>query len=328
MITDPTTVGATTMRAVVIDAYGGPDRLVLRSLPLPPAPRPDEILVRTAAAAVNPVDLQTRAGLHAHHSPVALPMTLGWDLAGIVEATGPAVTNVHVGDPVIAMSAQMATGRGTYAERVVLSAEVAARAPRSVALEEAAALPLAGLTALQALDRLALAPGDRLLITGALGSVGAIATQLAKLRGLHVVAHLRDPARASETKALGADEVTTGHSRPPQCDALLDTAGLPELIGAVRHAGRAVSIVPSKPLHTERGVDVGVAHVEQSGAGLAHLAGLLDQGRLRLRPGRRLAFADARQAHELLAAGGLDGKLLLLPALAGSALRSATGRTE
>ncbi|MFE3186625.1 NADP-dependent oxidoreductase [Streptomyces violascens] len=322
------TTDSTTMRAVTIDAFGDPDRLVLRTLPAPPEPLPHEILVRTAAAAVNPVDLQTRAGLHARNSSVALPMTLGWDLAGVVEAAGSAVTDLPVGTPVIAMSAQMATGRGTYAERVVLPADLAAHAPHGLPLEEAAALPLAGLTALQALDRLAVAPGERLLITGALGSVGALATQLAVLRGARVVAHLRDGARASEAEALGADEVSTPHSPARHCDAMLDTAGLPDLIRGVRDGGRIISIVPSKPLTAERGITVSVSYVEQSGVGLALLSRLHDEGKVRLRPGHRLPFEQARQAHELLAEGGLNGKILLMPAQNGSAVGTAPGRTR
>ncbi|MEU0254194.1 NADP-dependent oxidoreductase [Streptomyces sp. NPDC006184] len=312
----PPTAGTGTMRAIVLDAFGGPNRLTVRTLPLPPAPGAHEILVRTVAAAVNPVDLQTRAGLHASHSSVELPMILGWDVAGVVEATGSAVTFLRAGDRVIAMSAQMATGRGTYAERVVLPADLAAPAPRSIPLEEAAALPLAGLTALQALDRLALAPGERLLVTGALGAVGACATQLAVLHGVHVTAHVRDPRRAHEAKALGADHVCTQRELIPRsCDAMLDTAGLPELIETVRPGGRAISIVPTRPLPHQGDIATATSHVEQSGEQLARLVRLVDDGQLRLRPGLRLAFEQARRAHELLAGGGLNGKVLLLPAL-------------
>ncbi|WP_046726869.1 NADP-dependent oxidoreductase [Streptomyces humi] len=302
------------MRAVVLTTYGGPDRLAVHEVPEPARPEPDGVLVRTAAAAVNPVDLQTRAGLHAGHSAVRPPMVLGWDVAGTVTAVGAEVTGFAVGDPVVAMSAQMATGRGTYAETVALPAGVVAPAPASVALSAAAGLPLAGLTAWQALEVLALPAGASLLVTGAAGSVGGLAVQLARLRGLTVVAQVRSARDAAEVLALGADRVV--HDVPASgtgVDGLLETAGLPRAIGAVRENGSAVSIVPTRVPVAERGIRVGVSHVEQDGSRLAALGALVDRGELRLRTAEGFGFEEAPEAHRLLAAGGVRGKLLLLP---------------
>ncbi|MET8574061.1 NADP-dependent oxidoreductase [Streptomyces sp. NPDC005012] len=302
------------MRAVVLSTYGGPEGLSVSELPEPAAPDPDGVLVRTAAAAVNPVDLQTRAGLHAGHSAVHPPMVLGWDLAGTVTAVGGAVTGFRVGDRVVAMSAQMATGRGTYAEVVALPADIVAHAPASVPLTVAAGLPLAGLTARQALDRLALPEGSSVLVTGAVGSVGGLAVQLARRRGLTVVAQVRSARDEEQARALGAHRVVDGANLPvADLDGLLETAGLPGAIGAVRDGGRAVSIVPTRAPVPERGVRVAVSHVEQDGPGLAELAALVDAGELRLRTAREFAFDDASEAHRRLAAGGVRGKLLLLP---------------
>ncbi|MFE5732116.1 NADP-dependent oxidoreductase [Streptomyces sp. NPDC056528] len=305
------------MRAVVLSAYGGPERLEVARLPEPSAPDASGILIRVAAAAVNPVDLQTRAGSHADHSAVRLPMVLGWDVAGTVTAVGRDVVAFRPGDHVVAMSAQMATGRGTYAETVSLPADIAAPAPRSVPLTAAAGLPLAGLTAQQALDALDLPEGATLLVTGAVGSVGGFAVQLAALRGLRVVAQVRRAADADEALALGARDVRVGADPSPVAgpavDGLLETAGLPRAIGAVRDGGRSVSIVPTRRPAAERGITATVGHVEQDGARLAELAGLVDSGGLRLRTAGEFGFDGAAEAHRSLARGGARGKLLLLP---------------
>ncbi|MGW7425178.1 NADP-dependent oxidoreductase [Streptomyces sp. NPDC054813] len=302
------------MRAVVLTTYGGPERLSVSDVPEPAVPEPDGVLVRVAAAAVNPVDLQTRAGAHAEHSAFRPPMILGWDVAGTVTAVGDDVTGFRVGDPVVAMSAQMATGRGTYAETVALPADIVAPAPASVPLTTAAGLPLAALTARQALDALALPDGATLLVTGALGAVGGLAVQLARLRGLTVVAQVRSARDEDHARALGADRVVSAARIPvPGVDGLLETAGLPEAIGAVRDNGRAVSVVPTRVPAAERGIHVAVSHVEQDGPGLAALGSLVDGGGLRLRTAKELGFEDAPEAHRLLAAGGVRGKLLLLP---------------
>ncbi|GGY12488.1 NADP-dependent oxidoreductase [Streptomyces minutiscleroticus] len=305
------------MRAVVLTLYGGPDRLKVSHVEEPQAPGPDDLLIRTAAAAVNPVDLQTRAGLHARRSLLQPPMVLGWDVSGTVTAVGGRVTAFRPGDRVVAMSAQMATGRGTYAETVTVASAVAAPAPVSVPLVTAAGLPLAGLTALQALDVLALPEGAVLLVTGAAGSVGGTAVQLARLRGLTVLAHVRTGQDAEQVRELGAHHVVVGGelltASGPRADALLETAGLPQAIGAVRDHGRAVSIVPTRVPVAERGIEVSVSHVEQDGARLAELTGLLDRGALRLRFSKEIGFDDACEAHRLLEAGGVRGKLLLVP---------------
>ncbi|MFE4513113.1 NADP-dependent oxidoreductase [Kitasatospora sp. NPDC056783] len=306
------------MRAVVLSAYGGPEQLTVSHVPEPAAPDASVLLVRVAAAGVNPVDLQTRTGLHAGHSALQPPMILGWDVAGTVVAVGDDVTAFRPGDRVVAMSAQMATGRGTYTEMVALPADIAAPAPASVPLTTAAGLPLAGLTAQQALDALGLPEGATLLVTGAVGSVGGSAVQLARLRGLRVVAQVRRAADADEARALGAHEVTVGTAEAPPAggpavDGLLETAGLAQAIGAVRDGGRAVSIVPRRPPAAERGITVTVNHVEQDGARLAALTALVDRGALRLRTAREYGFDDAAEAHRSLAGGGVRGKLLLVP---------------
>lgn len=289
------------MRAVMLYEYGEPALLRVEERP-DPTPGPGQILVRVAAAAVNPVDLQVRSGEHAENVRVPFPMVLGWDLAGTVVQVGTGVSAFSSGDRVVAMSAQMATGVGTYAELVALDAALAAPAPGSVPLTHAAALPLAGLTAEQALDVLDLPQGRTVLVTGAAGSVGGFVVELARMRGLEVIAHGRP-----------GDSGTVSEIPVGVADGWIDTAGVPGAIEGVRDGGRAVSIVPTAPPVAERGIEVRMSFVEQDGARLAQLSKLVDEGALTIRVGEVYDFSEAPVAHTRLAAGGTRGKLLLTP---------------
>ncbi|MEU3898130.1 NADP-dependent oxidoreductase [Streptomyces sp. NPDC045251] len=299
------------MRANVLHRYGGPEQLTVVELPRP-VPGPGQILVRAAASAVNPVDIEVRSGQAAGRIGHAFPMVLGWDLSGTVVQCGDSVTRFAVGDRVVAMSAQMATGVGTHAEYVALDAALAAPAPRGVDLVHAAGLPLAGLTADQALEALGPAPGSTLLVTGAVGAVGGFAVQLAADRGLKVLALVR-PADVEAARALGAHEVFTSERPVPHgvADHLLETAGQPAAVDGVRDGGSAVSIVPTAPPAAERGIDVRMSFVEQDGDRLARLGRLAGESVLTLRTARVFSLDEVGEAHRRLAAGGSRGKLLV-----------------
>lgn len=170
------------MRAIQIDRFGGPDVLRIEEIPEAEAGA-GEILVRTIATSINPIDDKTRSGAIGRRTP-PLPMTLGWDLAGVVMDGGS--SGLPSGERVIAMSQQLGTGRRTWADVVALSSGSLAPAPASASLVEAAILPLPGLTALHTLDWLAVSAGERLLIAGAAGAVGGLALQLARARGVRV----------------------------------------------------------------------------------------------------------------------------------------------
>lgn len=301
------------MRASTLPRYGGPELLTVAELPRP-TPGPGQILVRVAASAVNPVDLEVRSGSHARNVGHGFPMVLGWDLSGVVEECGPGVDRFAAGDPVVAMSAQMATGVGTHAQYVALDADLAAGAPRTAELRDAAALPLAGLTAHQALEALAPQDGGTLLVTGATGAVGGFAVQLAVARGLKVLAYGR-PGDADRLHALGAHEAYSDERPVPPgaADSLLETAGLPGSLAGVRDGGRAVSIVPTAPPVAERGIDVRMSFVEQDGRRLEELSALVDEGVLTLRVAETFPLAEVGEAHRRLAAGGSRGKLLISP---------------
>ncbi|WP_416967897.1 NADP-dependent oxidoreductase [Streptomyces sp. 4F14] len=290
------------MRAVRIDRHGGPEVLTVREVP-DPVPAPGEVLVRTAASSLNPVDWKTRA---LDIGP-ALPATLGWDLAGtVVTADG---TPFGPGDEVIALSAQIATARGTWSELVALPAHLITHAPTSIPLTDAAALPLAGVTALQALDKTALTPGARLLVIGATGAVGGLAVQLARLAGAEVDALVSRPAHHAEAHALGAVHVTHTLDGLPATpyDAVLDTAGV-DAGHLLADGGRYISIA-DEPLPDVPGA--AKSYVQENAAHLAHLAALIDKGDLRLRIAARHPLDQVRAAHERFEAGGVLGKVLL-----------------
>ncbi|GLZ77407.1 NADPH:quinone reductase [Actinorhabdospora filicis] len=297
------------MRAVRIERFGGPGVLDVAEVG-EPEPGPGEVLIRAEASAINPVDDKTRAGAIGADMPLP-PMTLGWDLAGIVVDAGS--SGLRAGDRVIAMSHQLATGRGTWADLVVLAAEAVALAPRDLDPTGAATLPLPGLTALQSLDRLALAPGERLLIAGAAGAVGGLALQIARARGIAVDALVSRDAQLAFAREHGAAFATTDPAALPErgYHAVFDTFGA-FATGAVADGGRYVSVATQAgpvPDLSARGVRTAVGQVREDGAGLRELAALADRGLLRPRVDSVFALGDVRAAHERFARGGLRGKV-------------------
>jgi NADPH:quinone reductase-like Zn-dependent oxidoreductase len=296
---------------VRIDRFGGPDVLAVQDVP-DPEPAPDEVLVRVVASSINPVDGKTRADRIRGGVP-PLPMILGWDLAGIV--VQPGAGPFRVGDRVVGMSAQLAAGRGTWADLVALPERVLAPAPAAVSLVEAATLSLPALTASQAVEWLDLSPGQRLLVTGAVGAVGGFAVQLARHEGVVVDALVSRDAQRETALALGAATVLTDPAqlRPGRYDAVLDTAGVrPD--GAVEDGGRLASVATEAgpvPDLSERGVATTDIQIVEDGARLAALVKLVDDGVLRPRVDSVHPVHRVREAHERFACGGLDGKVVL-----------------
>lgn len=312
------------MRALVIDSFGGPEVLRIAEVPVPGA-GPGMVRIRVEAATVHPVDLATRAGVLAE----AGLMTgrgrtgLGWDVAGVVEETGAGVTGLAPGDRVIGMNDRLDVPLGTQAEYVVLDAHAVAPAPAKLDPASAATLPLAGLTALQALDALGLPAGETVLVTGAAGAVGGYAVQLAAARGLRVVATARAGDEAL-VRGLGAELfVPAGVPRlgeavrelvPGGVAGALDGAVLgAAALDAVRTGGVFAALVAGGAPYPLRGVRVVAVWVHADRAGLVRLAALADAGTLTPRVAETLPLEKAPEAHHRLAAGGLRGRLLLLP---------------
>ncbi|MGH9151166.1 MAG: NADP-dependent oxidoreductase, partial [Acidimicrobiales bacterium] len=192
------------MRAMAIDEFGGPELLHLADLP-EPVIGPDVVLVRARAAGVNPVDYKVRKGGLANRYPCDFPLVPGWDVAGVVEATGPAVPELSEGDEVVGYVRRDHIRWGTYAELVPAPVRTLAPKPPSLSWAEAAALPLAGLTAWQALTRvLHVGKGDVVLVHAAAGGVGTFAVQLAQVLGARVVGTAGE-ANFAHLRRLGAE---------------------------------------------------------------------------------------------------------------------------
>jgi NADPH:quinone reductase-like Zn-dependent oxidoreductase len=302
------------MKAVGITRTGGLEVLELLDLPEPDR---DGLVIRVAAAAVNPVDLATRSGL----IPTALPAVLGWDLAGTV-AHAPAGSGFTAGDRVMATTAQLGTGVGSTAEYVRFDPAYVVRVPDALGLTDAAALPLTGVTAVQALRRTPDRAGRRVLLVGAQGSLGG---QLAP-RLLDEPATRTDflvrPGDADIWRELraarpGEGTVLTDPAgiEEKAYDIVVDAGGAPDLIDAVCPGGTFLTLTPFSAPDPARRPDVEfVLHgVELNRDDLAEVAdrAVRDAG---LRPRTTiLPFADAHEAHRRLEAGGFRGKFVLVP---------------
>ena len=311
------------MRAVLIRRFGGPEVLEIVERPVP-QPDTGQVRIAVEAAAVNPVDIATRAGWLAEHGLIAAngPIGIGWDLAGVIDAVGPDVDRYRIGDPVIGMRDLLSAPIGAQAECVVLDTDAVAPAPQGATAAEASTVPLNGLTASQALDVLRLEPSQWLLVTGAAGALGGFTLELARLRGLRTVAVA---SRRDETlvRELGANEFVERADAfadavrrvvPGGVDGALDAAviGMPAL-DAVRDGGSFVAVAAGSTPVPLRGTRVHNVWIRTDSARLAELAALVDAGRLTLRVASTGPLDSVDAAHERLAAGGLRGRIVLLP---------------
>ncbi|MEU7630807.1 NADP-dependent oxidoreductase [Nocardia sp. NPDC049220] len=320
------------MKAVAVTEYGGPDVLELVDVPRP-STGPGRIRIRVHATTVNPGDTLLRAGdldelLRA--APLVPPYRPGMEAAGIVDEIGPgARTDLRVGDRVMAVVMPIDATGGAYAEYLVVEADQVALAPAGATHAEAATLPMNGLTARRALDMLHLRPGETVAVTGAAGSVGGYAVQLAKADGLRVIA---DAAAADETlvATLGADQIVARGPDvgqrirqwwPEGVAAVIDAALQgDDVVPAVRDGGQ-IAVVRGKaergnaPLREARDItvrEVWVPDYTHAHDKLDELRSQAEQGKLTLRVARTYAAAEAAAAHRALEAGGIRGRLVLL----------------
>jgi NADPH2:quinone reductase len=288
------------MRAVAIDRFGGPETLTLKDLPAP-VPQAGEVLIRIVASGVNPVDWKIREGYLAQRFPHHFPVVLGWECAGIVEATGAGATRFSRGDAVYSYTRLPTVQHGTYAELLALPEASVAKKPASLLFHEAAAVPLAGLTAYQALMREpGITPGSTMLVHAASGGVGHFAVQIAKAAGATVIG-TAGKANQDFIKSLGVDhaiDYTAGDFReavkkiaPDGVDLAFDTVGgdtLAKTYDVVKKGGRLVGVVavPDAAEGTKRGFAAKYHFVEPSADDLAALgarASGRQGGRLSLR---------------------------------------------
>jgi NADPH:quinone reductase-like Zn-dependent oxidoreductase len=311
------------MKAVRFHQYGDVD--VLRHEDVEqPVPGPGEARLRVAASAFNPVDDGIRGGYLRDVFPVVLPHTPGIEVAGTVDALGDGVENVAVGDAVVGFLPMVADGAA--ADYVIAPAEVLAPAPTSIPLADAAALPMVGLTAYQALfDDAGLTAGQRVLVNGAGGAVGGYAVQLAKRAKAYVIA-TASPRSAERVRSAGAHEVldhtknavTTAVAEP--VDVLLNLARIaPEeldaMVALVKPGGVVVNTVPTIPTpgDEERGVRAVGVFVRSDAEQLSRLVAMVDAGELRVDVAERVPLAQLADVHARAAAGTLPGKVVVVP---------------
>lgn len=306
------------MKAVRIDSYGDAGVLAYEDAPVPSI-GPQDILVRVVAASVNPVDWKIREGYLKEMIPYPFPLTLGWDVSGVVEAVGAEASRFKVGDAVF--SRPDIKRNGTYAEFVAIREDEAAHKPKTISHAEAATLPLAGITAWEALVTAAnLSAGQRVLIHAGSGGVGSLAIQLAKSRGAHVIATTSE-RNVALVKSLGADEVIDYRAQPfeqavKDVDVVFDTVG-----GKVQEAswsvlkpgGILVSIVgqPSAERAKACGARSAFVFIQPNAEILAQLAELVDAGTMRPIVGAEFALKDMAKAHALSQSGRAVGKIVI-----------------
>lgn len=324
------------MRAQIIRCFGAPEVFEPAELP-DPTPGPGEVLVRIAAASVNPVDWKIRR----NGPPIApaLPAVLGCDLAGTVVAVGPGVTGFAPGDAVFGCAGGVRGMGGTYAELIAADARLVARAPSSIPLREAAALPLVAITAWEGLERAGLGAGTRVLVHGGTGGVGHVAVQLARARGAEVCTTVSSPAKAEIVRSFGAEpidyraEAVAGYvarlTGGRGFDVVFDATGGKDIatsFEAARLNGQVATIVAQytadlTPMHV-KGLSLHAVFMlipmlhdigrEAHGRILREVAALVDQGRLRpLIDPERFTLDRVAAAHAKLEAGRALGKLVI-----------------
>jgi NADPH:quinone reductase-like Zn-dependent oxidoreductase len=301
------------MKAIVVHQYGGPEVLKFEDYPDPVA-GPGEVLVRVAAASVNPIDYKRRAGLTKDFYPMHFPSLIGVDMAGTVVKTGPGVEGFSAGDQVFAMA------DNTYAELCVVKAAVLAKVPKGLDLIQAAALPLATTTGNQLLSATGIKAGQTVMVVGALGNVGRSAVFTAKERGAAVIAGVLK-RQMEEAKTVGADQVAatdddTAIASLPPLDAVADTVGgrtAEKLIAKVKPGGVYASVV-EVPQNAAKYPSVKVTHVfsKFDRNTLQFMAEAVRDGKLVIRISQTLPLSKAAEAQAAAEKSG-SGKILLVP---------------
>ncbi len=300
------------MKAVVVHKYGGPEVLKFEDYP-DPAPGAGEVLVRVAAASVNPLDYKRRAGLTDDYYPIHFPGLIGVDMAGTVVKIGPEVEGFSVGDQVFSMA------DNTYAELCVVSAAILAKVPKGLDLIQAAALPLVTITGNQLLSATGIKAGQTVLVAGAVGNVGRSAVFTAKERGATVIAgvlkrQLDEARTAGADQAVATDDDTAIANLPP-LDAVADTVDgrtAEKLIAKVKPGGVFATVLKA-PQNAAKYPDVKVAPVfsKFDRKTLEFMAEAVRDGKLVIPISETLPLRQAAEA-QAAAEKGVAGKILLV----------------
>ncbi|HEU5139763.1 MAG TPA: NADP-dependent oxidoreductase [Bacillales bacterium] len=306
------------MKAVVIEQYGGTDELKMTEMDQP-ALKDNDVLIEIAATSINPVDWKIREGYLQEKIKYEFPLILGLDAAGVVKEIGNKVTSFQVGDEVFTRPDILRNG--TYAEYVAVDERLVAGKPDNLSFEEAASIPLVGLTSWQCLiDKVCIKEGERVLIHAGAGGVGNFAIQLAKARGCWV-ATTCSSRNAEFLKDLGADQVINYEKEDftdvlSPVDTVFDTLGgeiQEKSYEVLKKKGHLVSIadVPDEQTAEKYGVKVDYVFMDPDGEELAKIGELLKNEKIKPVIGKTMKLSDIQEAHNLSETGHMRGKLVL-----------------
>lgn len=314
-----------TMKAIFIEGFGGPEQLKFGRLNIP-LPGSGEVQIKIVCTAVNPVDWKIRSGMLEKRMPHHFPVVLGWDAAGVISALGPNVKKFKVGDEVFAYCRKSIIQDGTYAEYICFNADDVALKPNNLSFAQAAAIPLAGLTAWQALfDAAKLQKGESILIQAGAGGVGSIAIQFAKIAQAKVITTARK-SNHHYVKSLGADQAVDYQESalpnevkefaPQGLDIIFDSVGgktLQESYSLLKPGGRLVSIVepPDQALADKFKIKPLYIFVTPNGKQLQHIADLIQSGKVKPIHIQEMPLEKAAEAQEQNRQGHVQGKIVL-----------------
>lgn len=309
------------MKAAQISEYGDASLVTIQEVATPTVGE-GQVLVEVHAASLNPFDTIVRAGYMKDMIPLEFPVTLGGDIAGAVTEIGQGVTNVKVGDKIYGQANVVAGNSGAFAEYAVTAAGQVAKLPQGMECEQAASLPLVGVSALQGLkEHINLQPGQKIFIHGGAGGIGAIAIQIAKNVGAYVATTATGDA-ITYVKQLGADEVInhktqdfTSHLK--DYDAVFDTVGGDDYnasLVVLKRGGKAVSMIAQadEAKATELGVTALTQSTQVTTARLDELRELVESGIVAPHVGKVFPLAEVKEAFEARESGTVRGKVVLL----------------
>lgn len=308
------------MKAIVIEAYGSSDQLKEKEVPKPTI-ETNQVLVELHATSINPIDWKLREGYLKEKFPFKFPIILGWDAAGIISEVGSNVSNFQVGDHVFARPET--TANGTYAEYAAINEDLLAKMPENLSFEEAASVPLAGLTAWQCLvDFSNIKSGDKVLIHAGSGGVGSFAIQIAKSFGAYVASTASGKNEAF-LKELGVDEFINYKEENfeeviQDYDIVLDTMGgeiQEKSFEVLKKGGRLVSIAqpPDEKKAKSKGITAGFLWLEENGKQLAELGNMIKKEQVKTHVGHTFSLSQEglREAHKLSETHHAKGKIVI-----------------
>ncbi|ASK60945.1 NADPH:quinone reductase [Virgibacillus phasianinus] len=308
------------MKAIVIEAYGSSDQLIEKEVPIP-ALEDKQVLVELHATSINPIDWKLREGYLQEKLPFNFPIILGWDAAGIVKDVGSNVTNFQIGDHVFARP--KTTENGTYADYTAIDEDLLAKMPENLSFEEAASVPLAGLTAWQCLvDFSSIKAGDKVLIHAGSGGVGSFAIQIAKSFGAYAASTASGKNEAF-LKELGVDKFINYKEENfeeviEDFDIVVDTMGgdiQEKSFDVLKKGGKLVSIAqpPDEKNAELKGIKAGFVWLEPSGKQLAELGRLIKHEQVHTTIGHTFEFSQdgLREAHKLSETHHAKGKIVI-----------------